>query len=370
MAFRPAQGLLLMPDISGYTRFISSVELLHSQHIVAELLGILIDATELHLELSEIEGDALLFHGAGDCPTPERIIAQATEWVRRFHEKLNLLKRDVYCTCGACQNVGSLSLKVVGHYGEIGVHRIGRYTKLVGVDVVLAHRLLKNRLDLRDYLLLTEAALPSLAPDDAGRLGFRRHSEAYPVFGTVPTLALDLASVRESLAPPSPRDPLPEPACHFEAAIRIQAPLEEVIQPLTQPERWPQWLDGLESLHYDTTEPLRSGHSHVCVIEGRTIHQTLEHLARDTGEVTLTFRMKPPMGLLRSMYRVVRARQEAEGTYVSQAIHCERRPLLSRMFELLALPMLRTNFQRSLRKLKTLVESEPARTRAPAATEP
>jgi hypothetical protein len=48
------------------------------------------------------------------------------------------------------------------------------------------------------------------------------------------------------------------------------------------------------------------------VIEGRNVQQTLEHMDRDAGEVTFTFRMKPPMRLLKRMYRVVHARQNGE----------------------------------------------------------
>jgi hypothetical protein len=152
MAFRASQGLLLIPDITGYTDFISSVELSHGQHIVSELLQVLLSHNELALKLSEVEGDALLFYRPGERPAPERIEAQARHWLERFHDHLNRLREDVYCTCGACQNVGNLSLKVVGHYGEIGVHRVGKVQKLVGQDVVLAHRLLKNGVDVRDYL--------------------------------------------------------------------------------------------------------------------------------------------------------------------------------------------------------------------------
>jgi hypothetical protein len=356
MAFRATQGLLLMPDITGYTDFISSVELSHGQHIVSELLQILLRHNELSLKLSEVEGDALLFYRLGEGPTPERIVAQAQRWLGRFHEHLNRLKGDIYCTCGACQNVGNLSLKVIGHYGEIGVHRIGRVQKLVGLDVVLAHRLLKNGVEARDYLLLTDAVFPSPAQEGGSRHGFQRHVETYAVFGMVETRLLDLSEVRLGLPPPDAHGALRELECQFEAAIGIRAPMDEIEQYLIRPERWSEWLDGLESLHYDPTEPLRAGHRHMCTIEGHTIRQTLEHMDRESGEVSFTFRMKPPMGLLKRMYRVVRARQEGDCVRVSQSIHCEGRPLLGWIFYRMALPMLRRNFQRSLEQLKALVE--------------
>lgn len=52
-------SLLFIPDISGFTKFVTAVEIDHSQHIIAELLEIIIDSNELGLTISEIEGDAV-----------------------------------------------------------------------------------------------------------------------------------------------------------------------------------------------------------------------------------------------------------------------------------------------------------------------
>ena len=55
------KSLLFIPDISGYTEFVQNTEVEHSQHVIAELLEILIDANTQQLQLAEVEGDALLF---------------------------------------------------------------------------------------------------------------------------------------------------------------------------------------------------------------------------------------------------------------------------------------------------------------------
>ena len=57
-----SKSLLFIPDISGYTNFIQTTEVEHSQHVIAELLEILIDANDSGFELAEIEGDALFFY--------------------------------------------------------------------------------------------------------------------------------------------------------------------------------------------------------------------------------------------------------------------------------------------------------------------
>ncbi len=54
--------LLFIPDISGFTQFVNETEIQDSQHIIEELLEAIIDANEIGLEISEIEGDAILFY--------------------------------------------------------------------------------------------------------------------------------------------------------------------------------------------------------------------------------------------------------------------------------------------------------------------
>ena len=55
------RGLLFIPDISGFTRFINETEIDHSRLIIQELLELLINNNTTGLEISEIEGDAILF---------------------------------------------------------------------------------------------------------------------------------------------------------------------------------------------------------------------------------------------------------------------------------------------------------------------
>ncbi len=105
MPSTPQHGLLLIPDISGFTEFVSLVELSHSEHIITDLLELLINENRMDLELCEIEGDALFFYRVGPVPSCEALLDQVRTWVQTFHTRLNLLKRDVYCACGACQSV-------------------------------------------------------------------------------------------------------------------------------------------------------------------------------------------------------------------------------------------------------------------------
>jgi hypothetical protein len=60
------RGLLFIPDISGFTRLVNEIEIEHSRHIIQQLLEVIINANESGLEISEIEGDAILFYKFGE----------------------------------------------------------------------------------------------------------------------------------------------------------------------------------------------------------------------------------------------------------------------------------------------------------------
>ena len=101
MAGVARQGLILIPHFSGFDEFVGEVELAHSQHIMADLMEMLVDGNTLGLTLSELDGEALFFYGYDDPPSLDQLTGQARDWILAFHRHLNALKRDIYCDCGA-----------------------------------------------------------------------------------------------------------------------------------------------------------------------------------------------------------------------------------------------------------------------------
>jgi hypothetical protein len=65
---------IFIPDISGYTDFMSTTELEHSSHIINELLDLLVQSNATACTLAEVEGDALLFYRKGE-PIPLEVVA-------------------------------------------------------------------------------------------------------------------------------------------------------------------------------------------------------------------------------------------------------------------------------------------------------
>jgi len=151
------KGFIFIPDISGFTKFVNSVELDHSRHVIKELLETIIDANDMDLKISEIEGDAILFYQLGEIPDLEVVYAQVERMFLSFHKHLLIYERDRKCYCNACISAINLSLKIISHYGEFTEYNIGDFKKLIGKDVIIAHQLLKNDIINHEYWLLSSS---------------------------------------------------------------------------------------------------------------------------------------------------------------------------------------------------------------------
>ena len=155
------RGLLFIPDISGFTQFVNEVEIEHSRFIIQQLLEVLIQANELELEISEIEGDAILFYKFGEPQKLEALYRQVEKMFVAFHRHLASYDHRKICQCRACVSAIDLSLKIITHYGEFTPLNVQRFNKLIGKDVIVAHQLLKNDIPQHEYWLVTKNMLAS-----------------------------------------------------------------------------------------------------------------------------------------------------------------------------------------------------------------
>src|SRR5687767_3071662 len=171
----PAErGHLVLADISGYTAFVADTELEHSREILNELLETLVRGLAQHLRIGQIEGDAIFALGE---TLPEDPRAWLGDIFIRFHRHLNAIKRVSTCPCRACVSVGGLTLKFVCHWGEYLPQTFMGKETFVGNAVNQVHRLLKNSVPSREYLLATRETL-ELFPEEM-RVLFKPHREEY-----------------------------------------------------------------------------------------------------------------------------------------------------------------------------------------------
>lgn len=74
---------------------------------------------------------------------------------RAFHRERRYVELNM-CPCGSCTKTSELTLKFVAHVGEVATQTIRRHKKLVGLDVIHVHRLLKNPVPVPEYVLLSQ----------------------------------------------------------------------------------------------------------------------------------------------------------------------------------------------------------------------
>lgn len=159
----PRRELLLIADIGGYTdymQFHRSV-LGHAEAATARMLDKVVRAAR-GFELIEIEGDAaFLARDATVLDGPAAwaaVEAAATALHQAFHAERRYVQLNL-CPCGSCTRTAGLKLKFVAHVGEVATQTIRRRTKLVGVDVIHVHRMLKNTVDVDEYVLVSAELL-------------------------------------------------------------------------------------------------------------------------------------------------------------------------------------------------------------------
>lgn len=149
--------LLCIPDISGFTQFMSDTDFELSSKVIPSLLNKIIYSNEIGLKISEIEGDAVLFYRTGDLPAFKELIAQCKFFYTEFYKQLSSLREQYMGENGASQIPEILGLKIILHFGEeIGVVPVGKLIKLMGEDVIVAHRLLKNDVPFDEYILISD----------------------------------------------------------------------------------------------------------------------------------------------------------------------------------------------------------------------
>ncbi|HTD28584.1 MAG TPA: DUF2652 domain-containing protein [Xanthomonadaceae bacterium] len=154
---------LVIVDISGYTDFIvnRTISLVHAEEIISELLNAIAERSQHPLTLNKFEGDAaLLFAESGDDPAAAAtdVIEQLGSMFDAFTASRERIRQArTGCSCDACTNVMNLCLKAFVHCGEIAIKQLRGFTELAGEDVILLHRLLKNNVDSREYVIVTDA---------------------------------------------------------------------------------------------------------------------------------------------------------------------------------------------------------------------
>lgn len=247
------EGLIFIPDISGFSRFVGEMEIGHSRMIIQELLEILIDANDTGLQLSEIEGDAILFYKFGQRPSPQEIYAQVERMFSAFHQGLKNYDNQKYCQCEACLSAVNLTLKVITHYGEFMEYNVKNFVKLIGKDVIIAHQLLKNEIHPHEYWLITSGLCDDhILPGISKKTLWQEGEQTTPEGNAISYRYTQLGYLKEEL--PVELQTKPDLA-GLKKLFAVSREYEIGWIPLFRScgdyNRRPEWLEGVESVELD-----------------------------------------------------------------------------------------------------------------------
>lgn len=352
-------SLIFIPDISGFTKFVNSTEIDHAEHIISELLEIIIDANQLNLKVAEIEGDAVLFYREDFVPTYDELFEQAKTIFINFHSHLQRYEVERVCQCGACSTASSLSIKFVSHIGEIGFTNVKNNLKPFGPNLVLAHRLLKNDIQEYEYLLFTD----QMAELDGFKNGVDLTKKevceqimTLPETGDLSICYVGLNGLRELIPEPVPPQP-PEKIKHpvlFE--IIIEKPLYYVFEMVTNLDFRLSWNNNLNELEYEKGKLNRTGTKHRCLFN--TGFADFETIKDNFGSDTLVYGEQlnsAPGAKYIAIYYLLT--QTEKGTRVEVQGHYK----MKKPFGIFLTPFIRYSlkkgFNKSLSALKEVCES-------------
>jgi len=154
-------GIILIPDFSGFTEFVFNTKLFTGEFIVKQLLSVLIDVNDQYFDISEIEGDAILFYRYDTKPSYTKIARLLFLMRTVFNDKLKEL------SIALSINI-DLSLKFIVHYGKFSQYSIGNFKKLYGKPIVEAHQMLKNNIAIKpSYVLYSHSFIESVSAEES-----------------------------------------------------------------------------------------------------------------------------------------------------------------------------------------------------------
>jgi hypothetical protein len=195
------KGFFILTDISGYTEFLTESELEHAHLALQMLFDEQLKNIKFPLKISGFRGDAIFMYTPEiSMINPQSFIETLENLYNVFTATAHLMQVNTTCPCRACVNIKKLDLKMCIHYGEYLIQMLGDREELLGADVIVPHRMLKNQVieqtGIQSYALFSRAAADALGLD---RLctSLTPYKESYEHLGEVNMLVHNLRTAWE-----------------------------------------------------------------------------------------------------------------------------------------------------------------------------
>jgi hypothetical protein len=363
---RTREGYLVIADISGYTKFLTDTELEHAQSILEELTTLILSRLVPPLRMVKLEGDAVFcYSGPATFADAERLLELLEVCYFDFKSQLFDMERSTTCRCAACAHIGTLDLKFVAHYGRFVAQRLDGVDDVVGPDVILIHRLLKNtvaeRTGIRAYALFTEPCRNRLPPS----VSLLSHSEEYASFGVTTAGVFDLKQAADEM-----REAQSEYVGPDDADLQISVDL-----PVPPEAAWQHFVDPLKRLRWEvkaSTDPDKI----VPNMRGRVGAGAAAHCAHGPGPIimhhyvdwrpyhyctALTAPVRPSLLALPPFLETMEfVGREDGGTHAEYRMRVRSRGIIPMWRFRLAAPIVRSAFTKNFARLRDIIAVESA----------
>jgi uncharacterized protein YndB with AHSA1/START domain len=284
----------VLADIGGYTNYLAGVELEHSHDILADLLGNVTDRMCPPLQLAKLEGDAVF--GVSDPQRPldgDGLLELLEDTYLTFVRRRRTVALSSSCTCDACRRTPQLELKFCVHHGSFAEHEVAGSRELVGSDVIVAHRLLKNSVSathgLRGYALLSDPCVRALKVAQP----LVPHTERYEDVGEIGCGLLDL-DARWQAEQEQARNVVSREQAALLFQGEVCASQQEVWDAMTDPAHGMRWRVGVTDIREENPASGRGVGTVTHCVHGRT---TIEQEIVDwLPPHHFTFRERNPIG--------------------------------------------------------------------------
>jgi uncharacterized protein YndB with AHSA1/START domain len=258
---QPDKACLLIADISGYTEYLARVEIDHAQDILADLIGTVVTSLRPNFRLSKLEGDAAFCFAPAEKIDGSLLLDTIERCYFGFRRRRRDVRQATSCECNACMRIPDLNLKFAAHHGLAIRQKIAGREELLGSDVIVVHRLLKNdiveKLGVTAYAALSDQLVGEMEIDPVA-LGMQPHAETYEHLGEVKVWVHDLErrwqeeDARERIRVG------PEESA-FSVSVEVSAPPQIVWEILTTPGHRIRWQLGSTAIEQETTAGGRRG---------------------------------------------------------------------------------------------------------------
>jgi hypothetical protein len=265
------------------------------------------------------------------------------------------------CQCNACANITDLDLKFFVHYGTFTLQHLGDHKELLGSDVNLIHRLLKNHVTeetaCRAYTLYTDAAIQQLGLADFLQT-MTPHTETYEHLGRVRTHIQDMHPVWETKKDQTRIEiPLGERLAHEEAEFPIGA--HRMWEIVTDPSYRALFMDSIsQKIHNRQNGRLGLGSAYECFHGGNRV--TMQTILEWQPFQQMTTEDTTPVPGATCLINI-RLTPTGTGTRVALTCSKARGPWLNRtLCNLVGRAIVPAQFQQGMQRFAARLEEEQA----------